>query len=87
MKKFAIPTLAAALALGACAEANAPADEADDAATTTTVVEPAETTTIVEEPVPADGMDDTDGSSLTIDGQDVDATVTEEGVDAKVNVD
>ncbi len=86
MKKFAIPTLAAALALGACAEANAPADEADDAATTT-VVEPAETTTIVEEPVPADGMDDTDGSSLTINGQDVDATVTEEGVDAKVNVD
>lgn len=84
MKKFAIPTLAAALALGACAEANAPAEDADDAATTTTVVEPVETTTVVEETAPAD---DADGSSLTIDGADVDATVTEDGVDAEVKVD
>lgn len=86
MKKFAIPTLSAALALAACAEANAPA--ADDAAATdgtdTTVITPTATETVVAEPVPVDGED---GSSVTIDGADVDATISEDGVQADVNVD
>ena len=84
MNKFAIPALAAALALGACAEANAP--EADDTAATdgtdTTVITPTATETVVAEPVEGE-----EGSSLTIDGGDVDATVSEDGVDAEIQVD
>lgn len=84
MNKFAIPALAAALALGACAEANAP--EAEDAAATdgadTTVITPTATETVVAEPVEGE-----EGSSLTIDGGDVDATVSEDGVEADINVD
>jgi hypothetical protein len=84
MNKFAIPALAAALALGACAEANAP--EADDTAATdgtdTTVITPTATETVVAEPVEGE-----EGSSLTIDGSDVDATVSEDGVDAEIQVD
>ncbi len=84
MNKFAIPALAAALALGACAEANAP--EADETAandgTDTTVITPTATETVVAEPVETE-----EGSSVTIDGQDVDATVSEDGVDAEVKVD
>ena len=84
MNKFAIPALAAALALGACAEANAP--EADDTAATdgtdTTVITPPATETVVAEPVEGE-----EGSSLTIDGSDVDATVSEDGVDAEIQVD
>lgn len=81
MTKFAIPALAAALALGACAEADAPA--ADDGENTTTIVQPTETT-VVEQPAPVDGEE---GSSLTIDGGDVDATISEDGVQAEINVD
>jgi ABC-type glycerol-3-phosphate transport system substrate-binding protein len=83
MKALAIPALAAAFALAACGEAEAPA--ADEAATAevteTTVVEPVETETVV--------VDDetSEGSSLTIDGGDVDATVSEDGVEAKIKVD
>ncbi len=81
MKKFAIPALAAAIALGACAEANAPADEGTDGTDTTTVVTepaPAETTVVTE---------GEEGSSLTVDGADVDATVSEDGVQADVEID
>ena len=82
MKKFAIPALAAAITLGACAEANAPADEGTDGADTTVVTTepaPAETTVVTE---PA--MDET-GSSVTIDGADVDATISEDGVQANID--
>ncbi|MEZ5681640.1 MAG: hypothetical protein R3E14_10135 [Erythrobacter sp.] len=85
MKKFAIPALAAALSLAACAEANAP--EADDTAATdgtdTTVITPTATETVVAEPV--DGTDE--GSSVTIDGADADATISEDGVKADIKVD
>ena len=87
MKKFAIPTLAAALVLAACAEANAP--EADDTAATdgtdTTVITPTATETVVTEPVaPVEGED---GSSVTIDGGDADAPIDENGVQADVETD
>lgn len=84
MNKFAIPALAAAIALGACAEANAPADDGTDGTDTTVVTtEPAPTeTTVVTQPVPADGET---GSSVTIDGADVDATISEDGVQATVD--
>ena len=75
MKKFAIPAFAAAIALGACAEAEAPADEGTD---TVVVEEPAET--VVTQPVETD-----EGSSVTIDGADVDATISEDGVQAEVD--
>ena len=75
MKKFAIPALAAAIALGACAEAEAPADEGTD---TVVVEEPAET--VVTQPAETD-----EGSSVTIDGADVDATISEDGVQAEVD--
>ena len=83
MKKFAIPALAAAIALGACAEANAPADEGTDGTDTTVVTtEPAPTeTTVVTEPA----MEGEEGSSVTIDGADVDATISEDGVQANVD--
>lgn len=83
MKTFAIPALALGLALGACAEANAPADEAEDG-TDTVVMEPAPSeTTIVNPPAEADP----EGSSVTVDGEDVDATISEDGVTAEVEVD
>lgn len=82
MKKFAIPALAAAIALGACAEANAPADEGTDGTDTVVVEEPAATeTTVVTDPA----MEDETGSSVTIDGADVDATISEDGVQANVD--
>ena len=82
MKKLAIPALAAALALGACAEAEAPAtdDTATVEGTDTTVVQPTATETVVAEPVEGE-----EGSSLTIDGADVDATVSEDGVTAEID--
>lgn len=84
MKTVAIPALVAALALAACGETETPAT--DEGATTeiteTTVVEPVATETVVAEPVETE-----EGSSLTIDGDEVDATVSEDGVEAKVNVD
>ncbi len=84
MKKFTLPVLAAATALGACAEANAPADEGTDGTDTTTVVTepvPAETT-VLTEPAPVEGEE---GSSVSIDGADVDATISEDGVQAEVD--
>ena len=82
MKKFAIPALAAVIALGACAEANAPADEGTDGTDTVVVEEPAATeTTVVTDPA----MEDETGSSVTIDGADVDATISEDGVQANVD--
>ena len=84
MNKFAVPALAAAFALAACGDADAPAT--DETATTeiteTTVVEPVATETVVAEPVECE-----EGSSLTIDGGDVDATVGEDGVKAKIKID
>ncbi|MBX7500670.1 hypothetical protein K3181_04375 [Qipengyuania sp. YG27] len=84
MTKLAIPALAAALALAACGEADAP-ETADTAATDTadtTVITPTATETVVADPVETE-----EGSSLTIDGEDVDATVSEDGVKADINVD
>lgn len=81
MNKFAIPALAAAIALGACAEANAPADEGTDGTDTVVVEQPAATETVVADPVATDD----EGSSVTIDGADVDATVSEDGVQATVD--
>ena len=79
MNKFAIPALAAAIALGACAEAEAPADDGTD---TVVVEEPAATeTTVVTEPA----MEGEEGSSVTIDGADVDATISEDGVQADID--
>ena len=80
MKKFAIPALAAAIALGACAEADAPADEGTDGTDTVVVEEPVATETVVTEPVEGET-----GSSVTIDGADVDATISEDGVQANVD--
>ncbi|MHA6332799.1 hypothetical protein ACXYL9_03865 [Qipengyuania sp. CAU 1752] len=81
MNKFAIPALAAALTLGACAEANAP-EAADGDAGDTTIVQPtAAETQYVETPVDTD-----EGSSVEIDGGDVDAKISEDGVEAKVDL-
>lgn len=77
MNKFAIPALAAVIALGACAEADAPADDGTD---TVVIEEPAATETVVAEPVNGE-----EGSSVTIDGADVDATISEDGVQANID--
>ncbi|MBX7492192.1 hypothetical protein K3163_03090 [Qipengyuania sp. 1NDW9] len=77
MNKFAIPALAAVIALGACAEADAPADDGTD---TVVIEEPAATETVVAEPVEGE-----EGSSVTIDGADVDATISEDGVQANID--
>ena len=83
MKTIAFAALAGSLALIACS----PADEATEA-------QPADTgdTTIINEapdaaaPVVVDEADP-EGSSLTIDGGDVDATVSEDGIEAEIKVD
>ncbi|WP_324826614.1 hypothetical protein [Qipengyuania zhejiangensis] len=84
MNKFAIPALVATLALGACGEADAPA--ADETVVSdgadTTVITPTATETVVAEPV-----DGETGSSVTIDGSDVDASVSEDGVQADITID
>ena len=84
MKKLAIPVLALGLALGACSETEAP--EGDG---TETVVEPTATeTTVVTEEVPVEVPATTEeGSSVRIDGSDVDATISEDGVQADIKVD
>ncbi|QPC98251.1 hypothetical protein [Qipengyuania soli] len=90
MKKFALPALAAALSLAACDSADAPATD-DTAATTeagdTTVITPTATETVVADPGTSATVNTTDGTSVTVDGKDVDATVSEDGVQAKINVD
>ena len=83
MRILATPALLAALALGACSEANAP--------------EPAETETVVEEtvvPAPADtvvvdqdGVPNTDGDSITIGEDGVEANVGDEDTRVRANVD
>lgn len=79
MKKFAIPALAAALALAACADSTP--DDADAMATTendTTMVEPAPTateTTVITQPV--------DGTTTTTDTGDR-VSVGRDGVTADV---
>lgn len=87
MKIFALPVLAAALALAAC-DSSAP--EAEDTMATDTATG---TTTVIETPGPTatetvvvdDGdMTDDAGNSVTIDGADVDATIDEDGVDIEV---
>lgn len=77
MKKFAIPALAAAMALAACGEAEAPEAEGD----TVVVEEPAATESVMTDPVATDD----EGSSVTIDGADVDATISEDGVQAEID--
>lgn len=82
MKLAAATILAGALTLAACGDADAPA-EVDG----TTAEAPAETTVVTQEvPVPVEGDTD-EGSSLTIDGGDVDATISEDGVNAEIKVD
>lgn len=77
MKKFAIPALAASMALAACGDAVAPEAEGD----TVVVEEPAATETVMTDPVATDD----EGSSVTIDGADVDATISEDGVQAEID--
>ena len=93
MKKLALPALALGLALGACSDADTTAT-ADDAANTAGVAAsaPAADPAPVAGDAPADGADNgttlsTDGNSVSIDGKDVDATVGEDGVEAKVKID
>jgi ABC-type Fe3+-hydroxamate transport system substrate-binding protein len=91
MKKFALPAIAAALALSAC-DSGAEAPEATETApaagmeSDTTVITPTATETVIADPNP-EATATTDGSNVTIDGQDVDATVGEDGVEATVRVD
>lgn len=82
MKKFAIPALAAALALAACDQSETTVEGDEVAAPAPTATETAVVADTVA--VPADGNE---GSSLTIDGGDVDATISEDGVQADINVD
>lgn len=81
MKTFATLALAGTLALGACAQPAETDDTADtgDAGDTTIINEAPAEPVIVEEAEP-------EGSSLTIDGADVDAKVSEDGVQADINV-
>ncbi len=79
MKKYAIPALAAALSLAACDQSETTV-EGDEVTST----EPADTTVVTETvEVPADE----EGSSLKIDGGDVDATISEDCVNAEIKVD
>ncbi|MXO63972.1 hypothetical protein [Qipengyuania oceanensis] len=82
MKKFVLPLAIVGLSLAACdqSETTVEGDTADMPAPTAT--ETAVVTDTVE--VPAEGAA-ADGSSVTVDGADVDATVTEEGVTATVD--
>lgn len=82
MKNIALAAIAGSLTLAACAEADEPAEAAPAGDTTVINEAPPVTTTetiVTEEPA--------DGSSLTIDGGDVDATISEDGVQADINVD
>ena len=86
MKKLILPLAVVGLSLAACDQSETTV-EADDGATTPapTATETAVVTDTVG--VPVDGDDDSDGSSVTIDGGDVDATIDEDGVQADVKVD
>ena len=79
MKKIAIIALAGSLGLAAC---DGNADTVDPVETETEVVN-----TTPNEPVAVEPSTPEEGSSLTIDGGDVDATISEDGVQAEINVD
>lgn len=76
-------TGAAALALGACADSgdDAPTDGETDV---TVIEEDAPAPTVTETTVVEDGDD---GSSLTVDGDDVDVRVDEDGAEVDAEVD
>ena len=79
MKKIALIALAGSLGLAAC-DGNAD------------TVDPVELDSEVEnttpnEPVAVEPSTPEEGSSLTIDGGDVDATISEDGVQAEIEVD
>ncbi|TMM46155.1 hypothetical protein [Qipengyuania marisflavi] len=88
MKKFMIPALAAGLALAACDSPDAVVvDETagtDGTVATTTAPAPNATETVV---VDDTGMAPAEGNNVTIDGKDVDATIGEDGVKAKIKID
>ena len=81
MKKIAFIALAGSIALAACSQT----EETPEAAETgdTTIINEAPEAP----PVVVDGEAAPEGSSLTIDGADVDATVSEDGVQADISVD
>lgn len=96
--KYALPALAAALALAGCDSTAEPAAEDTAAATMDdgTMAAPAATETVVATPgatmtTNADGSatvtTGADGTSVTVDGRDVDATVGPEGATATVTPD
>lgn len=86
MKIVALPALVAALALGACSEANAPEPTETETVVEETVVPmPApETTTVVTEgdATPAD-----DGDSVTINEDGVDANVGDQDTRVRADID
>ena len=84
MKKFAVPALVAALALAACEQSETTVEGDEVAAPAPTATETTVVTDTVAVPVEAEGDE---GSSLTIDGGDIDATISEDGVNAKIKVD
>lgn len=100
--KYALPAIAAALALAGCDSTAEPAAE-DTAAVTMddgTMAAPAATETVVATPGATPGATMTtdsagtatvttgaDGTSVTVDGRDVDATVGPEGATATVTPD
>ncbi|WFL76118.1 hypothetical protein P7228_08875 [Altererythrobacter arenosus] len=84
MKKFAVPALVAALALAACDQSETTVEGDEVAAPAPTATETAVVTDTVAVPVEGDADK---GSSLTIDGGDVDATISEDGVKADIKID
>lgn len=81
----ALPVLAAALALGACSEANAPQPTETETVVEETVVPVPETTTVVTEgdaTTPAD-----DGDSVTVNEDGIEANVGDEDTRVRADVD
>lgn len=84
MKVLAAPALLAALALGACSEADAPeATETETVVEETVVPAPESTTVVVEE----DGLPDTDSDSVTIGENGVEANLGDEDTRVRADVD
>jgi hypothetical protein len=79
MKKITIIALAGSLGLAAC---DGNADTVDPVETEDGVVN-----TTPNDPVAVEQSTPEEGSSLTIDGGDVDATINEEGVHAEIKID
>ncbi|MBD3728703.1 MAG: hypothetical protein IE933_03260 [Sphingomonadales bacterium] len=85
MKIYAVTALAAALALGACSNKTETTTEAPTPTATETVAVPTGDSTTIVAPTATVAPDATpSGSSVTIDGKDVDATISTDGVQAKV---